>query len=166
MPIYTHDSKVLVVGNKVAVHEDCCCDINCVHCSGDAPSQWSVVTSGIVDDDCSDCDPDLNDTWILTKDTNYATIGCVYTYELPTAICGISHIYGFYHNDAGGYYWGVVFSDGVLTGLTHFSFNGPAAGRQVGIPDCAFDSEDFSLKTETSSDCDLSAATCLVTAIP
>ena len=144
----------------------CCCGADCEHCSGGASSQWQVVTSGIGNDGCGDCDPDLNDTWILDQDLDHATIGCVYSYTLPEAICDIDFIYGFYHHDGAGYYWGVVFRQGVGLGLTHFSFNGPAGWRQAGKPACAFNNESLTRKTETSSDCDLSGATCLVTAIP
>lgn len=145
------------------------CGEECEHCSGTAPAQWQVVTANIADDTCADCDPDLNDTWILDQDADISSslvpVGCAYSYTLPSAICDVTCIVGFYAHDPAGYYWGILFRPGCgLEGIM-FQFNGPIGGRQPAKPACAFDNEEFPIKSSSTDDCDVTNATCHVTAL-
>ena len=84
MPVYTFDSKVLVVDNKIAVHEDCCCNPECDGCSElITPDQFSVTIVGLENGDCGDC-TDLNGTFVLDKTAD----PCHWEYQFNPTLCG------------------------------------------------------------------------------
>lgn len=63
----------------------CCCF--CDPCDGAVPEGLSVVISGIVDDECSDCDA-FNDTYILDREIDPFEFGTP-----PFRRCETQHIY-------------------------------------------------------------------------
>jgi len=69
MPLYLWDSELLVVGDDLAIHENCCCeDGNCYCCLGTI--QWAdIVLSGVTDSDCPDICPDVDGTYRVLANT-------------------------------------------------------------------------------------------------
>ncbi len=70
---------------------DCSECASCTLCSGTTPAELSLVISGVVDDNCSNCDETLNGTFILSNSgTHYSTgfyLGvCQWAHEFPSKI--------------------------------------------------------------------------------
>lgn len=69
----------------VADHVDCCCD-RCPWCTGvGMPAQIQVNLSGVADNDCSECDPYFNNSFILDLDPG--EVRCEYEYHEDPWTC-------------------------------------------------------------------------------
>lgn len=134
------------------------CSVPCNFCdSGTTPTQYQIVVSGIVDDDCVTCSG-LNATYILTQGGDVAFGSCTYSYVFPSAIC-TSFTAIVLSITASSY--SVQFRFG---GFFHISF---LLGSLANPRDC---SEPNSLDIPFNSNngftaCDGTGATCLLTAL-
>ena len=173
-----HDSAVLFGDadlndtDKVAMHEDCCCEPEfeeCNGCSGTVPSQLSVTLANIAEDGCGNCIAGLNDTFVLDR---YAGCeddndNCMWLIEFSPAICEVG---GIFVTAALGGITVVLWLDG--SGPLD---PGPCSGsavrlkfNEVGdLPDCdAWSSEDIDYDDQSVAwNCDGISATCELTAL-
>jgi hypothetical protein len=96
MSIQFYNSKILFgdsVGantDKIAFHEDCCCEENpCVKCATHPSSAYQAVIAGVDNQDCNECSI-FNDTFALTE--WYEEWPCIWQYTTE-GVCGYEFFY-------------------------------------------------------------------------
>lgn len=140
----------------------CCCKKPaCQYCTA-TPTQLQVVISGVVDQDCSDCDS-LNGTFTLDQVDGNA---CQWNYDndsLSTCFTNESYTAEIYLQSGTTYFLWVRYigdtggSGGTIEWLENLGTT---------KPDCsAWSSQSVSYHTDTISECDGTSATCAVTAL-
>ena len=140
----------------------------CTFCSGDSPSQYQVVISGIANDRCSECN-NLNGTWIVSRYAcGLVRACCQWDYRQITNGCdigGADFIYlrlVIYELSPGTPGSAVI----VNVAFLHSINNAPivAFAQTYGAKpiDCEFSSESIPRVTN-SSEC--SGGTCVITAL-
>ncbi len=134
------------------------------------PDEWQVVMSGIVDDVCSDCDSGLdgtgfNDTFVLGNCQIGAFDVCLWYYELPSTTCQADYVLlTLKENTPGNWFFAVWAADSLAPSNPankEFSFSKNYAAR----PDCGGLSGESLSPDLSPTQCDISSATCLVTAL-
>jgi len=155
--IIFQNSKILFAGNKIAMHEDCCCtkcDSACAYCTtGYGPQEWQVVIAGIVDGFCGDCDAlgGLNGTYVLS----FKQAACEWRYVMPGAPCG----YGLLSVN--------IRLNGVLE-VWFWDYNRMLEFEKDfgdSVPCCDLVDEDIPYVGDATGHCDGSSATCTLTAL-
>ena len=138
-----------------------CCGTNCIHCqTGTAPNQYQIVVAGVGNASCSDCG-DFNATWVV----DFAGIDghpCLWTYTLSSTICTATILSIEFFNPGSPQNGSVLVAFEVsLFGTRALHF---LKTNVFGAPmDCELSS--FSVGGPASSQCNISGATCTVTAL-
>ena len=132
----------------------CCCGL-CADCVGHSPDQMQIVLANVANANCVACN-NWNDTFIL--DRHYQNWYCAWDFNgdqwcagaRETLYCSFSWVANALVVRA----W-----SGVGLGVAHFQ-------KDYGsLPRCNPSSESIPLVSDDDSECDFSAATCVITAL-
>lgn len=149
-----------------------CCSSSgegCTYCSGSPPDAFRVVIANIAESTCGNCAL-LNATYILTYPAgsyyHYPSATCFWYYDLPTPVCNVEEIWLFFSDNR----WPaelnaieVLLRNHNVSVLTYLNF----LKSHISKPACdGFNNTAIPLKsTVAGTGCDLSSATCVVTAL-
>lgn len=144
-----------------------CCPVeeglDCV-CS-DAPDEWSIEVSGVASGgSCGAACTNFNGTFIVTNPFEIESVYgplCVWSFEYPSAICGRYYLVLRVEHHAVG--MRIVVSSEVDLELPFFGFLMAFIKTYASPVSCSLNSE--SLPSNMVCTCDLTLATCLITAL-
>jgi len=166
--IQFYNNHILWVGNQIAMAPACCNALgqDCSYCSCGFPNSLRVDISGVANgnssdpyDNCTECDPNANDSFILDDPTGFG--GCGLKYTFPTPWC-----------DEGLYYGPILALQArIITGnvliVEFITIQQPVfqwSNDYDDPPDC-MSWEDEAVSPAGAEYCDNSASTCLITAL-
>jgi hypothetical protein len=173
--LWTNAGKLVTNAGGTAIIECDACPCGCRWCTGATPEQLDVTGAGFVPsifDTCGDC-ANFNATFRVTRCPSFPAAGCekiwsdldpwecMWSLTLSPAICGYTRL--FVGIDTFGALWG-VFGLEVVPGTWVSSYQ---FVLDIGVPfDCTTLDATLANYAAGAADCDVTAATLRIVAVP